>query len=97
MIGIELVRKIYNLLKNKKSEFCLLHCVSSYPTPLDQVNLNVLDSYLKEFPDIPIGYSGHELGNIISLAAVAKGAKVCTLFYIFNELWQKYLRYRNVV
>jgi hypothetical protein len=32
--------------------------------------------YKQEFPDIPIGYSGHELGSAISVAAVALGAQV---------------------
>jgi hypothetical protein len=32
--------------------------------------------YKEEFPDIPIGYSGHEMGTAISVAAVALGAQV---------------------
>jgi hypothetical protein len=32
--------------------------------------------YKQEFPDIPIGYSGHEMGTAISVAAVALGAQV---------------------
>jgi hypothetical protein len=32
--------------------------------------------FKQEFPDIPIGYSGHELGTAVSVAAVALGAQV---------------------
>lgn len=35
-----------------------------------------LQEYQKEFPDIPIGYSGHESGISISVAAVSLGAKI---------------------
>lgn len=36
----------------------------------------LLKEYQKEFPDVPIGYSGHEQGICITVAAVAMGAKV---------------------
>lgn len=54
----------------------LLHCVSSYPTPCDQVGLRMIARFQDMFPDIVIGYSGHERGVLLSLAAVAMGAKV---------------------
>ena len=40
------------------------------------INLSVISEYKKQFPGINIGYSGHELGFIPTLGAVAKGAKV---------------------
>ena len=76
MQNMDTVRSIYNLLTAAKSQFCLLHCVSAYPTPAQDINLRVIETYKREFPDIPIGYSGHELGTAISLAAVAMGAQV---------------------
>jgi sialic acid synthase len=76
MQNMETVRAIYNLLTAAESQFCLLHCVSAYPTPVQDVNLRVIETYKREFPDIPIGYSGHELGTAISVAAVAMGAQV---------------------
>jgi len=54
----------------------LLHCVSTYPSKTEDINLAVITSLSKEFPSIPVGYSGHELGIAISLAAVAMGACV---------------------
>jgi sialic acid synthase len=63
---------------NKK--LALLHCVSAYPTPFQDVNLSMIELYKTLFPSIPIGYSGHELGISVSIAAVALGAKVSTSF-----------------
>lgn len=54
----------------------LLHCVSSYPTPPAQVNLRAMDTLAAEFPGAVIGYSDHCLGVEVSVAAVARGAKV---------------------
>lgn len=76
MQDFQTVNKIYNIVSKYHKNFALLHCVSAYPTPYDEINLKVITKYIKEFPDIIIGYSGHELGIHISTAAVAIGAKV---------------------
>ncbi|CAH1155220.1 unnamed protein product [Phaedon cochleariae] len=76
MQTMEKVRDIYQTVSKYHKNFALLHCVSSYPTPFEDINLNVINLYKKEFPDITIGYSGHELGIHISTAAVALGCKI---------------------
>jgi N-acetylneuraminate synthase len=53
----------------------LLHCVTEYPAPPDAVNLRAMDTMAAAF-GLPVGYSDHTLGIEISLAAVARGAKV---------------------
>ncbi|GLH09797.1 uncharacterized protein GBIM_14849 [Gryllus bimaculatus] len=75
MQDLETVRAVYTLMKQMNAKFSLLHCVSSYPVPVEQINLEVINLYKSEFPDIQIGYSGHELGTMVSVAAVAMGAR----------------------
>ena len=53
----------------------LLHCTSTYPSQPEELNLRVLQA-LKERYDVPVGYSGHEIGLSTTLAAVALGACV---------------------
>lgn len=53
----------------------LLHCTSQYPTPLAEVNLRAMDTLGQAF-DLPVGYSDHTEGTVVSVAAVARGAKV---------------------
>lgn len=77
MSTFEMVQMIYETVSKHHKNFALLHCVSSYPTPLEDVNLSVISLFKEKFPDIVIGYSGHELGTDVCLAAVAMGAKVC--------------------
>jgi N,N'-diacetyllegionaminate synthase len=53
----------------------LLHCVTEYPAPVDQINLRAMHT-LKEAFQVPVGYSDHSPGTEIALAAVALGAEV---------------------
>ena len=53
----------------------LMHCVSSYPTPLEQANLHSV-SYLRDRYDVYVGYSDHTIGLNAARAAVALGAAV---------------------
>ena len=59
-------------LKNDCS-FELMHCNSSYPMPVKDANLRVMNT-LKQKYGCDIGYSGHETGIIVCCAAVALGA-----------------------
>ncbi|WP_404417421.1 N-acetylneuraminate synthase [Marinospirillum sp.] len=58
-----------------KDQVTLLHCTSSYPTPLDQVNLKAMDTLAAAF-QLPVGYSDHTQGLLVPVAAVARGARV---------------------
>ncbi|MDP6829520.1 MAG: N-acetylneuraminate synthase family protein [Alphaproteobacteria bacterium] len=53
----------------------LLHCITAYPTPEDQVNLAAMDR-LAELFEGPVGYSDHTQDHLALLAAVARGAEV---------------------
>ncbi|HLO29833.1 MAG TPA: N-acetylneuraminate synthase family protein [Anaerolineales bacterium] len=52
----------------------LMHCTSTYPCEPEELNLKMIETLRREFPDIPIGYSGHEVGLVPSAVAVALGA-----------------------
>jgi N-acetylneuraminate synthase len=57
------------------SNLILTHCTSTYPCKPEQINLRVMDTLRREF-GCPVGYSGHEVGLQISVAAAALGACV---------------------
>ena len=63
------------LLKNLGAQYILLQCNSTYPAPFKDINLKYMDR-LKEIGECPVGYSGHERGFHVAIAAVARGAKV---------------------
>lgn len=62
-------------LERQGAPFVLLHCNSAYPAPLRDINLAYLN-HLDEMGDFPVGYSGHERGINIAVAAVSMGAQV---------------------
>lgn len=53
----------------------LLHCVSSYPTPADQINLKAIATLQQTFA-LPVGFSDHSLGITAPIAATALGAAI---------------------
>ena len=70
------IERTISLINDFGSEdIILLHCTTSYPTPYEQVNMNVLDTLKKAF-GLPVGYSDHTRGIEIPIMAVSIGAKV---------------------
>ena len=56
-------------------DIILLKCVSSYPTPYEAVNLNIIPTLAKTY-DCLSGISDHTMGTVVSTGAVALGAKM---------------------
>ena len=52
----------------------ILHATSTYPLPAEEANLRMIPVLRDRYLGVPVGYSGHETGLQISLAAVALGA-----------------------
>ena len=52
----------------------LMHCVLEYPCDASELNLRMVTTLKKWFPNVPIGYSGHERGLATSVVAAALGA-----------------------
>jgi len=84
MTTISEIAHIVEILKNNKSNFVLLHCVSSYPTLVKDANLATIP-YLKNTFNIPVGFSDHTTGIEISLAAVALGACVIEKHFTLDK------------
>lgn len=56
-------------------DIILLKCVSSYPTPYEAVNLNVIPTLSKTY-DCLVGISDHTMGTIVSAGSIALGVKM---------------------
>jgi sialic acid synthase SpsE/sugar phosphate isomerase/epimerase len=74
MSSKEEIDETVEFLVRLKSDFALLHCNSTYPAPFKDINLRYL-SRLMHY-GVPVGYSGHERGIAVSIAAVAMGARI---------------------
>ena len=76
MADMKMVQAAYSQVNQINNQIAILQCTSTYPSAFSEVHLNVLQIFMKEFPDTVIGYSGHEQGIAIPPAAVALGAKI---------------------
>jgi N-acetylneuraminate synthase len=73
--GMSTMRQIRHAVEVLGSEnIVLCHATSTYPAPAAELNLRMIHTLQAEFPNVPIGYSGHETGLQTTLAAVALGA-----------------------
>lgn len=76
MSEIEDIKNATNILRKNTKQVSILHCVSSYPTNLEDSNLNFIKYLQNTYPNFITGYSGHELGIFPSLIACAMGANI---------------------
>lgn len=70
---IEAAVKLVRLF-NKDYPLSIAHSTSAYPCKPEELNLKMIHTLQNMFPEIPIGYSGHETGLATTVAAVAMGA-----------------------
>ncbi len=71
-------------IKAGNMQFALLKCTSSYPTPLEEVNLNVIPN-MKEIFGCIVGISDHTIGITVPIASVVLGAKIIEKHFILNK------------
>ncbi len=87
MSTLEEVDKSIAFLKEKTDQVVLLHCVSRYPCPPEDLHLKTIE-FFKERYGIPVGFSDHSTTIHSSMAAVALGASVIEKHFSFGrELW----------
>ena len=69
---------------SKKENITVLHANTMYPTPMEDVNLNVMKTIQKEF-GVSVGYSDHTLGIEVDIAAVAMGASIIEKHFTLDK------------
>lgn len=72
MSTLDEIQKAVKIFEKENCPYELMHCVSTYPAVPEDINLNTINA-LKKIFNCKVGYSGHENGVAISLAAVAMG------------------------
>lgn len=73
--GMSTIEEIDNAVELFGTKNLLLaHSTSAYPCKNEELNLKMILTLQERFPEVPIGYSGHEVGLAPTWAAVALGA-----------------------
>lgn len=82
LCDIELAVK--TCIKEGNDQIALLKCTSSYPAPLEEINLNTIPNLKQTFKTI-VGLSDHTLENSVAIASVALGAKIIEKHFILDR------------
>lgn len=69
-------RPVLDLLRSAGNPLALLHCTTQYPTPPDQIGMNIFSEFLDEFSDMPVGLSDHSGEIYPSLISTYLGAQI---------------------
>ncbi len=84
MSNLEEIEEAVDIFRKYNTPLIINHCISSYPTNPKDINLSIIPLYDTLF-EFPIGYSGHESGISISLAAVSMGAVAIERHFTLNK------------
>lgn len=84
----EQIRESIKILKKKKAEIAILHCVSEYPCEFNKLGLENIRTLIKEFPSCTIGSSDHFNGILSGPIAYLMGARVFEKHVTLNRGWK---------
>ena len=79
------VEQAYEVVMAINTQLCIMQCTCGYPVEFDELNLQVIDTYRKRFPDIVIGYSGHDNGISMPVVSYVLGARVIEKHFTLNR------------
>ena len=82
---LEDVRRAYEAILPHNEQLAILQCTAEYPSDHNDMNLDVIRTYLREFPDAVIGLSDHDNGIAMALVAYVLGARVIEKHFTLNR------------
>jgi len=80
----EISKSIDTITRKGNENIALLHCVSTYPTPPKELNLNNIKSFSTIFP-YTIGLSDHSIGSTAAIIASSIGAKIIEKHFTLDK------------
>ena len=69
-------------------QLCILQCTAAYPCEVEELNLQVIETYRERFPDLVVGLSDHQSGIAMSLVGYMLGARVIEKHFTLNHAWK---------
>ena len=78
------IEKVVNVLSTKCSDICVMQCTTSYPTPPEELGLNIITEYKNHF-NCPVGLSDHSGTIYAGLAAATIGIDILEIHVTLNR------------
>jgi len=79
------ITRAYDTVMPINPQLCILQCTAGYPAPFEELDLRVIGQYREAFPGAVIGFSGHDNGIAMSMAAFVLGARVVEKHFTLNR------------
>lgn len=92
---IKNIRRAKNFIKKKwmekniKQDIAILHCVSSYPVPIEEINLSAIKTISNTLKCI-VGYSDHSLGIESAVLSIALGARIVEKHFTLDKQYSSF-------
>jgi N-acetylneuraminate synthase/sialic acid synthase len=82
---IEDVQRAYDAVMPINPQLCILQCTAGYPASFEELDLHVVTTFRERFPAAVIGYSGHDNGIAMAVAAYVLGARMVEKHFTLNR------------
>jgi N-acetylneuraminate synthase/sialic acid synthase len=82
---MEDVERAYDTVMAINTQLCIMQCTCGYPVEFDELNLRAIETFRQRFPDIVVGYSGHDNGIAMPVVSYVLGARVIEKHFTLNR------------
>lgn len=79
------VRRAYEAVRPINPRLCIMQCTAGYPPEFEELNLLVIETYRREFPDVVVGFSSHDSGVAMALVSYVLGARIVEKHFTLNR------------
>jgi sialic acid synthase len=86
--NMEDVQRAFDAIMSINSQLAILQCTSSYPAEHHDLNLRVIETFRRQFPENVIGLSDHENGIAMATASYILGARILEQHFTINHTWK---------
>jgi N-acetylneuraminate synthase/sialic acid synthase len=86
--SIDEVRRAYAAVSPINKQVALLQCTASYPCEARLLNLRVIETFRREFPEAVVGFSAHDNGIAMPVVAYTLGGRIVEKHFTLNRAWK---------
>lgn len=82
------VRRMFEAVYPINKQLCIMQCTSGYPPKFEELNIRVIETFRREFPEAVIGFSSHDSGIAMALVGYMCGARALEKHFTLNRAWK---------
>ncbi len=85
---MEDVERAHNAARKHNDNVAILQCTSGYPAVFEELDMNVITTFRKAFPETVIGLSSHDNGIAMATASYVLGSRIVEKHFTLNRAWK---------